>query len=81
MTKTDIDTIKKQLQSIKNDLLIQQTQKNMLEKQINDIDTKLDDKLFAIKEAGYNVGLSENAINIAIEAIRQVNDNDKVVKN
>jgi len=43
--------------------------------------TTLDDKLFAIKEAGYNVGLSENAINIAIEAIRQVNDNDKVVKN
>jgi exonuclease SbcD len=43
--------------------------------------TTLDDKLFAIKEAGYNVGLTENAINIAIEAIRQVNDNEKVVKN
>lgn len=43
MTRTDIDTIKRQLQSIKNDLLIQQTQKNMLEKQIGDIDTKLAD--------------------------------------
>lgn len=43
--------------------------------------TTLDDKLHAIKEAGNNVGLSENAINIAIEAIRYVNENEKVVKN
>ena len=43
MIRTDINVIKKQLQSIKNDLLIQQTQKNMLEKQILDIEEKLSD--------------------------------------
>jgi len=43
--------------------------------------TTLDDKLHAIKEAAYNVGLSANSVNIAVEAIKNVNENEKVGKN
>lgn len=36
--------------------------------------TTLDDKLYAIKEAGYKVGLNENSVSIAVEAIKAVNE-------
>ena len=41
MNRTDINTIKRQLQGIKNDLLVQQTEKNILDKQISDLETKI----------------------------------------
>ena len=41
MNRTDINTIKRQIQGIKNDLLVQQTEKNILDKQISDLETKI----------------------------------------
>ena len=43
--------------------------------------TTLDDKLHAIKEAGQQVGLTKKSIDIAITAVKNVNEPEKVGKN